>query len=123
MRGRGSRIGARGCVRFALPRGARSASVAGRRRPAGESLGVVYVYLLRCADDSLYCGWTTDVGRRLASHRSGTASRYTRSRRPVELAAVISVADRSAALREEARVKQLPREAKLRLIQASLDAK
>jgi putative endonuclease len=80
---------------------------------------MAYVYLLRCADDSLYCGWTTDVERRLAAHRSGTASRYTRSRRPVELAAVISVADRSAALREEARVKRLPRAAKLRLVEAS----
>jgi putative endonuclease len=79
---------------------------------------VAYVYLLRCADDSLYCGWTTDMERRLASHRSGAASRYTRSRRPVELAAVISVADRSAALREEARIKRLPRAAKLRLIEA-----
>jgi putative endonuclease len=76
---------------------------------------VAYVYLLRCADDSLYCGWTTDVQRRLAAHRSGSASRYTRSRRPVELAAVVPVADRSAALREEARIKRLPRTAKLAL--------
>jgi putative endonuclease len=74
-----------------------------------------YVYLLRCADDSLYCGWTTDVQRRLARHAAGTASRYTRSRRPVALAALIPVADRSAALREEARIKRLPRAAKLRL--------
>jgi len=80
---------------------------------------VACVYLLRCADDTLYCGWTTDVRRRLAAHRSGTASRYTRSRRPVELAAVISVADRSAALREEARIKRLSRAAKLQLIAAS----
>ncbi|MDQ5873877.1 MAG: GIY-YIG nuclease family protein [Actinomycetota bacterium] len=70
---------------------------------------VASVYLLRCADDSLYCGWTTDIQRRLAAHRSGTASRYTRSRRPVELAVVIAVTDRSAALREEARIKRLPR--------------
>jgi putative endonuclease len=76
------------------------------------------VYLLRCADDSLYCGWTTDVDRRLAEHRSGAASRYTRSRRPVELAVVIPVADRSAALREEARIKRLPRAAKLQLVDA-----
>ena len=80
------------------------------------------VYLLRCADDTLYCGWTTDILRRLAAHRCGTASRYTRSRRPVELALVISVADRSAALREEARIKGLPRAAKLRLIEASWGA-
>jgi len=79
---------------------------------------VAFVYLLRCADDTLYCGWTTDVDRRLAAHRSGTASRYTRSRRPVELAVVIPVANRSAALREEARIKRLTRDAKLRLIEA-----
>jgi putative endonuclease len=77
---------------------------------------VAHVYLLRCADDSLYCGWTTDISRRLAEHRSGTASRYTRSRRPVVLAAAIPVADRSAALREEARIKRLSRAAKLELI-------
>ena len=76
-----------------------------------------YVYLLSCADDSLYCGWTTDLARRLAAHQAGTGSRYTRSRRPVELAAVVEVADRSAALRQEARIKRLPREAKLKLVQ------
>jgi len=78
---------------------------------------VAYVYLLRCSDGSLYCGWTTDVQRRLAAHGAGTASRYTRSRRPVELALVICVADRVAALREEARIKRLSRAAKLRLIE------
>jgi putative endonuclease len=77
---------------------------------------VAYVYLLRCADGSLYCGWTTDVERRLAAHNTGTASRYTRTRRPVELAATLPVADRSAALREEARIKRLTRAAKLALI-------
>ena len=81
--------------------------------------GMPSVYLLRCADNSLYCGWTTDVERRLAAHRSGTASRYTRSRRPVELAVVIPVADRSAALREEARIKRLSRTAKIALIESS----
>jgi putative endonuclease len=80
---------------------------------------MAYVYLLRCADDSLYCGWTTDVERRLAAHDAGIASRYTRSRLPVELAAVFAVADRSAALREEARIKRLPRATKLRLIAAN----
>ena len=84
--------------------------------PPTERPGMPYVYLLRCADDSLYCGWTTDLDRRLAAHEAGTASRYTRSRRPVELATVIEVADRSAALREEARIKRLPRSAKLALL-------
>jgi putative endonuclease len=77
---------------------------------------MAFVYLLRCADGSLYCGWTTDVERRLGAHRAGTASRYTRSRLPVELAAVLPVPDRSAALHEEARIKRLPRAAKLRLL-------
>jgi putative endonuclease len=80
---------------------------------------VACVYLLRCSDGSLYCGWTTDVERRLAAHEAGRASRYTRSRRPVELVATIPVADRSAALREEARIKRLPRAAKLRLLESS----
>ncbi|MGH3100767.1 MAG: GIY-YIG nuclease family protein [Thermoleophilia bacterium] len=75
-----------------------------------------YVYLLRCADDTLYCGWTTDLPRRVAEHQAGAASRYTRSRLPVEVATVFAVADRSAALREEARIKRLPRAAKLRLV-------
>ena len=80
---------------------------------------MAYVYLLRCADGSLYCGWTTDVDRRLRMHQRGKASRYTSTRLPVELAGVIPVADRSAALREEARIKRLPRADKLRLIAAT----
>jgi putative endonuclease len=75
-----------------------------------------FVYLLRCADDSLYCGWTTDVERRLAAHRAGRASRYTRTRLPVELAAVVPMTDRASAMREEARIKQLTRAEKLALI-------
>jgi putative endonuclease len=85
----------------------------------GESNPVAYVYVLRCADDSLYCGWTTDVDRRLAAHNAGTASRYTRTRLPVELAASFEVEDRSAALREEARIKRLSRAAKLELLAAA----
>jgi len=75
-----------------------------------------WVYLLRCADGSLYCGWTVDVERRVASHAAGRASRYTASRRPVALAVALPMADRSAARREEARIKRLPRAAKLELV-------
>lgn len=75
-----------------------------------------YVYLLRCADDTLYCGWTTDPERRLRQHQAGTASRYTRRRRPVGYALLIPAADRAAALREEARIKKLSRADKLALI-------
>jgi putative endonuclease len=77
-----------------------------------------WVYVLRCADGSLYTGWSTDVQRRLARHRAGTASRYTASRLPVELALALPMADRTAARREEARIKALDRAAKLALIAA-----
>ncbi len=74
------------------------------------------MYLLRCADGSLYCGWTADLRRRLAAHEAGGASRYTASRRPVVLAWARAMPDRRAARREEARVKSLPRAAKLALL-------
>jgi putative endonuclease len=75
-----------------------------------------WVYLLRCRDDSLYTGWTVDVERRFARHQSGVASRYTASRRPVELALTIPMPDRTSARREEARIKRLSRSEKLALI-------
>jgi putative endonuclease len=75
-----------------------------------------WVYLLRCADDSLYCGWTTDVERRLAAHAAGRGARYTRSRLPVTLAVALAMPDERAARREEARIKRLPREQKLALL-------
>jgi putative endonuclease len=75
-----------------------------------------WVYLLRCCDGSLYTGWTVDLERRLAQHRSGVASRYTASRRPVELELAIPMPDRTAARREEVRIKRLPRQAKLALL-------
>jgi len=75
-----------------------------------------FVYLLRCQDGSLYCGWTSDLDRRLAAHRAGRGSRYTASRLPVDLAFARPMADRSAALREEARIKRLTRAQKLALV-------
>jgi putative endonuclease len=77
-----------------------------------------WVYLLRCRDGSLYTGWTIDLDRRLARHQAGTASRYTASRRPVALALAVPMDDRTAARREEARIKRLPRAAKLALLAA-----
>jgi putative endonuclease len=74
------------------------------------------VYLLRCGDGSLYCGWTPDLDARLAKHAAGRASRYTRSRLPVELVWSQQVPDRSAAMREEWRIKRLSRAQKLALI-------
>ena len=80
----------------------------------------VCVYLLWCrGDDSLYTGWTADMDRRLAAHRAGKGSRYTRSRLPVEIAAVFPMPNAPAARREEARIKRLSREQKLALIDRS----
>jgi putative endonuclease len=80
-----------------------------------------WVYLLRCRDGSLYTGWTVDVPRRLARHQSGVGSRYTASRLPVELALAIPMPDRTAARREEARIKRLSRPEKLALILAGVE--
>ncbi|WP_338667106.1 GIY-YIG nuclease family protein [Pseudodesulfovibrio methanolicus] len=66
------------------------------------------VYLLRCADNSLYCGITNDLNRRLAAHNAGTASKYTRARLPVSLAASVEVNGKSAALKLELAIKKLP---------------
>src|SRR5579862_2358199 len=73
-------------------------------------------YLLGSGDGSLYTGWTGDLDQRVARHRSGTARRYTASRLPVELALAIPMPDRTTARREEARIKRLPRGAKLALL-------
>ncbi|MBI9079107.1 MAG: GIY-YIG nuclease family protein [Pseudodesulfovibrio sp.] len=72
-----------------------------------------FVYLLRCADDSLYCGITTDVDRRLAKHNAGTASKYTRSRLPVFIETHIAVENKSEALKLEIRIKKQGRAKKI----------
>jgi len=75
-----------------------------------------YVYLLRCRDGSLYCGWTVDVEKRLAAHATGKASRYTSRRLPVRLAASWEMETASEARRMEWRIKQLTRTQKLALV-------
>jgi putative endonuclease len=87
-----------------------------------SSVSDAWVYILRCCDGSLYTGWTNDVQRRLARHSEGIASRYTASRLPVELALALPMPDRTAARREEARIKALDRPAKLELIAAHRQA-
>ena len=74
-----------------------------------------WVYLVRCADDTLYCGTTNDLTARLAAHDAGRGARYTRGRGPVELLFKRRMGSRSAALIEEARIKRLPRADKIAL--------
>lgn len=76
-----------------------------------------YVYILRCADDTLYTGWTDDPLRRLQVHNSGNGAKYTRSRLPVVLVYQEECADRSAALKREYAIKQLTRAQKQALLE------
>ena len=76
-----------------------------------------YVYLLRCADGTLYTGYTDDPVRRTKVHNAGKGAKYTRARLPVELVYQEACADKSAALRREYEIKQLTRVQKLKLIQ------
>lgn len=86
-------------------------------------MGDAWVYMLRCSDDSLYTGWTSDLERRLTRHNAGKASRYTASRLPVRLAAAWPMPDRGSAMREEIRIKRLSRVGKLALVERPPDPK
>lgn len=72
-----------------------------------------YVYLIECTDGSLYAGITTDVERRFAQHLAGKGARYTRSHRPLRVVASCCAGSRSAALKIEFALKQLPRGEKI----------
>jgi putative endonuclease len=78
-----------------------------------------YVYVLECADDSYYTGYTTDVERRVAEHDAGEGAKYTRGRTPVDLVHVETYETRSAAMRREHEIKSLSRRAKDSLVTES----
>ena len=82
--------------------------------------GTWCVYVLRCADRTYYTGVTNDLAKRLAAHRAGTASKYTRARLPVRLVITAGAwPTRGPALSFEARVKRLPRRRKLAMLRAA----
>lgn len=87
--------------------------------PTAPAESVWYVYLARCADGTLYAGITNHLARRLAAHNAGTASRYTRVRRPVAFVWTEPHPDRAAATRRENALKKMPRAARLALIATS----
>ncbi len=87
-----------------------------REQEKGPARDVWYVYLLRRPDGSLYTGITKDLRRRYRQHEAGTASRYTRSRRPVALVYHEAHAGRGAALRREAAIKAMSRRQKESLV-------
>ena len=80
-----------------------------------------FVYVLRCSDNSLYCGTTTDLDRRLQAHNTGTGARYTRSRSPVRLVWYRQAPSKSEAFREEFRIKRLHKAEKELLVTCDKD--
>ncbi len=79
------------------------------------------VYIVRCADSSLYTGIAKNVDERISLHNAGRGAKYTRSRRPVELVYVESADTRETALRREIAIKRLERDEKKKLIESCLD--
>ena len=77
-----------------------------------------YLYILRCKDDTLYTGITTDVERRLEAHCSGRGAKYTRGRGPLELVYSESCGTHSEALKREHRIKHMSRQEKLQLLES-----
>lgn len=77
-----------------------------------------YVYILRCADGTLYTGMTDDVEKRLKAHRAGKGAKYTRGRGPLELVYTEQLPDKSSALKREIAIKKLTRAQKLMLLNA-----
>ena len=75
-----------------------------------------YTYVLRCADDTLYCGWTNDLTARLAAHNSGKGAKYTKTRRPVKLVYYEEHETKNEAMSREYAIKQLTRKEKENLI-------
>ena len=75
-----------------------------------------YVYILRCSDGSLYCGWTTDLEHRIKVHNRGKGAKYTKSRLPVELVYYEEYKERIDALSREWYIKRMSRDEKLQLI-------
>lgn len=82
----------------------------------GRSISTWFVYILRCADGTLYTGITKDLARRTEQHNAGTASRYTRSRCPVKLVYHEPQPSQSLALKREAAIKKLTRRQKLAMV-------
>ena len=78
---------------------------------------VWFVYIVRCADGTLYTGISTDVARRAQAHSEGRGAKYTRSRGPVAVVYTEACPDKSAALRRELEIKKLTRAEKLALIE------
>jgi len=81
-----------------------------------------YTYLLECADNTLYCGWTNDLEKRVKAHNSGLGAKYTKARRPVVLVYYEEFQTKEEAMRREFAIKKLTRKEKERLIKGTCAA-
>lgn len=77
-----------------------------------------YTYLLQCADNTYYCGWTNDLDKRVKTHNEGRGARYTRCRRPVVLVHYEEFASREEAMKRECAIKKLNKKQKQQLIES-----
>lgn len=77
-----------------------------------------YTYILKCSDNTLYCGWTKELDKRVKAHNDGKGAKYTRSRRPVSLAYYEMFETKEEAMKREAAIKKLSRKDKLKLLQS-----
>ena len=75
-----------------------------------------YTYIIKCADSTLYTGWTNDLEKRVEAHNSGKGAKYTKARRPVELAYYEEFETKEQAMKREYAIKQLGRKEKQKLI-------
>ena len=89
-----------------------------RKSNAGDSRGecLNYTYMLKCSDGTLYTGWTNDLEKRVEAHNSGKGAKYTKARRPVELAYYEEFETKEQAMKREYAIKQLGRKEKQELI-------
>ena len=79
-----------------------------------------FTYILRCSDDSLYTGYTTNLAKRLQTHNAGKGAKYTKARLPVEMVYHEEYATKEEAMRREAAIKKLTRKQKIELITTSI---
>lgn len=84
---------------------------------------IFYVYILKCSDNSLYCGYTNNLEKRVNNHNAKIGAKYTRGRTPVELVYYETFEDKSSALSREAKIKTLSRSNKIKLIESSQNLK
>ena len=90
-----------------------------RKSDAGDSRGdefLNYTYMLKCSDGTLYTGWTNDLDKRVEAHNSGKGAKYTKARRPVELAYYEEFETKEQAMKRDYAIKQLGRKEKQKLI-------